>query len=93
LIKFGFFILNGTEYQVSESNYKHNWSFTPGVSLFINSESEDQIEILYEKLSAEGDQVMVPLDNYAGDGDYGFGEKFGWCEDKYGVSWQLVLLR
>lgn len=92
LIKFGVFTLNGTEYQVSESNYKHNWSFTPGVSLFITSESEDQIEILFEKLSSEGGQVMVPLDNYAGDGDYGFGEKFGWCEDKYGVSWQFVLI-
>ncbi|MBT8266299.1 MAG: VOC family protein, partial [Bacteroidia bacterium] len=20
-----------------------------------------------------------------------FGKKFGWCEDKYGISWQFVL--
>ena len=34
---------------------------------------------------------MVPLDDYRGNGDYGFGKKFGWCEDKYGISWQFVL--
>ena len=26
-----------------------------------------------------------------GEGDYGFGKKFGWCADKYGVSWQFLL--
>ncbi|GEM_PF-4465175 len=36
-------------------------------------------------------QMMVPLDDYQGEGDYGFGRLFGWCEDKYGVSWQFVL--
>jgi len=24
--------------------------------------------------------------------NYGFGKKFGWCQDKYGISWQLNLL-
>jgi len=33
---------------------------------------------------------MVPLDSYDS-GDYGFGGKFGWSEDKYGISWQLIL--
>ena len=36
LIKYGVFILNGVEYKVSESNYNHAWSFTPGVSLLLN---------------------------------------------------------
>ncbi|NNK55461.1 MAG: hypothetical protein HKO97_12950, partial [Flavobacteriaceae bacterium] len=43
------------------------------------------------KFSSNGGQIMVPLDNYKGEGDYGFGKKFGWCEDKYGISWQFVL--
>jgi predicted 3-demethylubiquinone-9 3-methyltransferase (glyoxalase superfamily) len=91
LIKYGVFTLNGTEYMVSESNYNHAWSFTPAVSLFISDNSDELIQNLFEKLSSNGGQVMVPLDNYAGDGDYGFGKKFGWCEDQYGVSWQFVL--
>ena len=91
LIKWGVFILNGIEYMISENNYNHAWSITPGVSLFVGCDSENEIDTLFEKLSSNGGQVMIPLDNYAGKGDYGFGKKFGWCEDKYGISWQLNL--
>jgi predicted 3-demethylubiquinone-9 3-methyltransferase (glyoxalase superfamily) len=91
VIKYGVFTLNGNEYMVSESNYKHAWSFTPGVSLFVSFQSEDEIRNIYNQLSSNGGKVMVPLDNYNGEGDYGFGSKFGWCEDKYGISWQLNL--
>jgi len=89
LIKYGVFTLNGTDYMVSESNYNHAWSFTPAVSILITD--NDVIETLFDKLSSNGGLVMVPLDSYNGEGDYGFGKKFGWCEDKYGISWQFVL--
>ena len=91
LIKHGVFTLNGIEYMISESNYNHDWSFTPAVSLFISDDSDELIQTLFKKLSSTGGQIMVPLDNYKGEGDYGFGKKFGWCEDKYGISWQFVL--
>lgn len=91
LIKYGIFSLNGTNYMVSESNYKHAWSFTPAVSIFISDSSDDLIQSLFEKLSSNEGQVMVPLENYEGEGDYGFGKKFGWCQDKYGISWQFLL--
>ena len=91
LIKYGVFTLNGTEYRVAESNFNHAWSFTPGISLFVECTSENKIQTLFEALSSNGGQIMIPLDNYYGTGDYGFGEKFGWCEDKFGVSWQLNL--
>ena len=91
LIKYGVFTLNGTDYMVSESNYNHAWSFTHAVSLFISDNSNDVIQTLFEKLSSNGGQIMVPLDDYKGEGDYGFGKKFGWCQDKYGISWQFVL--
>ena len=76
---------------VSESNYNHAWSFSPAVSIYISDTSEDMILSLFTKLSSNDGLVMVPLDNYAGEGDYGFGRKFGWCQDKYGVNWQFVL--
>ncbi|MFD2890857.1 VOC family protein [Flavobacterium chuncheonense] len=91
LIKHGVFTLNGKDYMVSESNYNHAWTFTHAVSIFISDNSDDLIQTLFEELSSNGGQVMVPLDNYNGEGDYGFGEKFGWCQDKYGISWQFVL--
>lgn len=90
LIKYGVFILNGVEYKVSESNFNHAWSFSPGVSIFVECTTESEIQTLFDKISANGGQVMIPLDNYK-TGDYGFGIKFGWCQDKYGISWQLNL--
>ena len=42
-------------------------------------------------VSGDGGQVMVPLDSYHGEGDYGFGKQFGWCADKYGVNWQFIV--
>ena len=90
LIKYGVFTLNGVEFGVSESNYNHAWSFTPGVSLFVECYSENEIQTLFEGLSSNGGKVMVPLEDY-GSGNYGFGKKFGWCEDKYGINWQLNL--
>ncbi|MBC3759907.1 VOC family protein [Hyunsoonleella sp. SJ7] len=91
LIKYGLFSLNGTDYMVAESNYNHAWSFTPSVSIFISDNSDEMIQTLFEKLSSNYGKIMIPLDNYRGEGDYGFGKKFGWCEDKYGVSWQFLL--
>ncbi len=32
-------------------------------------------------------QMMVHQNDYLDEGDYGFGRKFGWCEDKYSISW------
>ncbi|MFP4845668.1 VOC family protein [Winogradskyella sp. PE311] len=90
LIKHGIFTLNGVEYMVSENNYKHAWSFSSGVSIFITCTSDIEIKALFSSLSSNGGQVIVPLKNYES-GDYGFGKKFGWCEDKYGISWQLNL--
>lgn len=90
LIKFGIFTLNGTEYMVSESNYDHAWSFTPAVSIFIESTKESELYRYFEQLSSNGGMVMVPFDSYE-TGDYGFGKKFGWCQDAYGVNWQFLL--
>ncbi len=91
LVKYGVFTLNGIEYRFSESNYNHTWSFTPAVSLFVDCDSEIEIKALFKKLSGNGGQVMIPLDNYGPD-NYGFGKMFGWCEDQYGISWQLNLI-
>ena len=87
LIKHGIFTLNGVEYMISENTYNHKWGITPGVSLFIVCDTEAEIDDYFAKLS-EGGQVMLPLGNYESEG---FGKKFGWCADKYGVNWQLQL--
>jgi predicted 3-demethylubiquinone-9 3-methyltransferase (glyoxalase superfamily) len=90
LIKYGIFTLNGVEYGISESNFDHQWSFSPAVSFLSKENSEILLLELFNKLSENGGQIMVPFDHYE-TGDYGVGNKFGWCADKFGVNWQFIL--
>lgn len=76
------FTLNGQEYMCMDSSVKHEFTFTPSISLFVNCASEEEIDTLYGKL-IEGGVAMMPL------GNHGFSRKFGWLEDRFGVAWQL----
>jgi predicted 3-demethylubiquinone-9 3-methyltransferase (glyoxalase superfamily) len=80
------FSLNGQEFMCIDTNAKHGFTFTPAMSLYIKCETEEEIDKLFEKLSQDG-QVFMPL------APYPFSEKFGWVADKYGVSWQLTLVK
>jgi predicted 3-demethylubiquinone-9 3-methyltransferase (glyoxalase superfamily) len=68
----------------TDSFVKHDFSFTPAFSLFVNCESEDEIRGLHSALVVGGSAPM-PL------GEYGFSRMFAWVNDRYGVSWQLNL--
>ena len=76
--------LNGQAFMCIDSPGKHDFTFTPSISLYINCETEDEIKLLFEKLSENG-KVFMPL------GAYPFSSKFSWVADEYGVSWQLNL--
>lgn len=66
------------------------FSLNPSISFMVNfdpsrdSNAAEQIEAVWEKLS-DGGQVLMPFDTYP------FSKKYGWIQDKYGVSWQLIL--
>lgn len=83
-VKHATFTINGHEYMAIDSSLEHKFTFTPAVSVYVNCESEDEMNMLYEKLSANGNVMMPP-------GSYGFSKKFAWISDKYGLSWQLNL--
>ena len=78
------FTLKGQEFMCIDSNVKHQFSFTPSFSIFVTCDTEEELNNLYQKL-IEGGQALMPL------GDYGFSKKFGWLNDRFGVSWQLNL--
>ena len=84
-VKTAVFTIKGQEFMCIDSYVKHGFTFTPAMSLFVNCDSEEDINGLFENLSADG-QVMMPL------GAYPFSKKFAWVSDKYGVSWQLTLV-
>jgi predicted 3-demethylubiquinone-9 3-methyltransferase (glyoxalase superfamily) len=67
-----------------DSPIKHNFTFTPSVSIFVECSDDAEQQRAYAKLSDSG-TVLMPLDNY------GFSKRFGWVSDRFGVSWQLNL--
>lgn len=50
------------------------YQFTPAISLFVNCETQEEVDELWNKLTANG-------------GEPG---KCGWLKDKYGLSWQII---
>ncbi|MEM7658832.1 MAG: VOC family protein [Bacteroidota bacterium] len=60
------------------------FSFNPSVSLYVVCETEEEIQEMWEKLAEDG-KVLMPLDAYA------WSAKYGWVQDRYGLSWQLSL--
>lgn len=50
------------------------FSFTPAISLFVRCETQGEIDVLWNKLTAAG-------------GEPG---RCGWLKDRYGLSWQIV---
>ncbi|OGC91687.1 hypothetical protein A2876_01885 [Candidatus Amesbacteria bacterium RIFCSPHIGHO2_01_FULL_48_32b] len=66
------------------------FKFNPSISFMVNfdpSQDKDakmRIDAVWDKL-AKGGEVLMPLDKYP------FSERYGWVQDKYGLSWQLIL--
>ena len=66
------------------------FKFNPSVSFFVNfdpsrdKDARNNLDTLWERLS-QGGTALMPLDKYP------FSERFGWVQDKYGLSWQLIL--
>jgi predicted 3-demethylubiquinone-9 3-methyltransferase (glyoxalase superfamily) len=65
------------------------FKFNPSVSFIVNfdpsreKDAREKINEVWNKLS-EGGTALMPLDKYP------FSERYGWIQDKYGLSWQLI---
>ncbi len=66
------------------------FKFNPSISFIVNfdpsrdKEARKNLDAAWNKLS-EGGTSLMPLDKYP------FSERYGWVQDKYGLSWQLIL--
>lgn len=66
------------------------FKFNPSVSIIVNfdpsreKDAREKINSVWNKLS-EGGTALMQLDKYP------FSERYGWIQDKYGLSWQLIL--
>ncbi|WP_339279803.1 VOC family protein [Paenibacillus sp. FSL W8-1187] len=67
-----------------------HFKLNPSISFFAHYDpsrepkAREMLDEAWEKL-AEGGTPLMPL------GQYPFSERFGWIQDKFGVSWQLIL--
>ena len=81
------FELMGYEFQAISAgpHFKPN----PSISFMVNfdpkydKDARKRIDEIWNKLS-EGGKILMPLDTYP------FSERYGWIQDKYGFSWQLI---
>jgi predicted 3-demethylubiquinone-9 3-methyltransferase (glyoxalase superfamily) len=78
------FTVAGQALACIDSSVAHAFGFTPALSLFVECSEAEELEYAFAALG-EGGQVLMPL------GDYGFSRRFGWLNDRFGVSWQLNL--
>lgn len=58
--------------------------FTPAVSFLVSCTSTQEVDAIWDRLSGEGTPLMEL-------GSYPFSDRFGWVQDRYGLSWQLML--
>lgn len=50
------------------------YTFTPAISLYVDCKTQQEVDELWEKLTADG----------------GKPNRCGWLTDKYGLSWQII---
>lgn len=61
------------------------FQLNPSISFFVQCEAAEKVDKLFTALS-EGGEVLMPL------GSYPFAKRYGWVSDKFGVSWQIILV-
>lgn len=62
------------------------FKFSPALSFYVSCETEREVEDYWRKLRAGGNELMELK-------QYPWAEKYGWCTDKFGVSWQIILTK
>lgn len=74
------FELNGQKFMGLNGGPKY--SPNPSISFFVLCETVEEIEQTWHKF-LDGGTVLMPLNKYK------WSEKYGWVQDKFGISWQL----
>jgi len=61
------------------------FKFTPAISFLIGCKTKEEVDTLWKILS-QGGTALMELSEYP------FSEKYGWTQDKYGLSWQIMAM-
>ncbi len=63
-----------------------HFKFNPSISFFVILETEAEVDNLWQELT-EGGMALMELQKYD------WSDKYGWVQDKFGLSWQISLGR
>jgi predicted 3-demethylubiquinone-9 3-methyltransferase (glyoxalase superfamily) len=83
-VKRATFTIGDQSIMLFDSAVRHDFTFTPAFSLYVECDTEEQMSWLFTQLTEDG-RVFMPA------GTYGFSRQFAWVADRFGVSWQLNL--
>jgi len=61
------------------------FKFNPSVSFLVACRTREEVDELWEGLS-DGGTALMEL------GEYPFSERYGWIQDRYGLSWQIMFM-
>jgi predicted 3-demethylubiquinone-9 3-methyltransferase (glyoxalase superfamily) len=78
------FSIDGETVRAFDGGRSHAFGSTPAISLWHECRDEAQQSALFQALLRDGKELM-PLSNY------GFSRRYGWVQDRFGVTWQLNL--
>jgi predicted 3-demethylubiquinone-9 3-methyltransferase (glyoxalase superfamily) len=62
------------------------FSINPSISLFVTCKSIEETNRIWKKLIEDG-KTLMPIDKYP------WSERYGWLQDKYGLTWQISVAR
>lgn len=86
MVKQAIFRLNDQRFMCIDSPVHHAFTFTAAMSLFVDCQTEAELDRIFALLS-DGGAILMPI------GSYPFSQRFVWLTDRFGVSWQLNLVQ
>jgi len=61
------------------------FKINPSISLFILADTIDETNEIWNKLEKDSMKVLMPIDKYP------WSERYGWLQDKFGMTWQIMV--
>ena len=77
-------VFNSAGQQFMCLNGGPKFKFTPAISFYTVIPDEDEIQAVWDKLIENG-RALMPMDTYP------WSKKYGWLQDRFGVTWQLTI--
>jgi predicted 3-demethylubiquinone-9 3-methyltransferase (glyoxalase superfamily) len=77
------FELFGQEFQAISAGPL--FKFNPSISFYVTCKTVEAVDAIWNQLT-QGGHVLMEL------GAYPFSERFGWVQDRFGLSWQIAFI-